>query len=285
MRVVTVFRCLTPKHPCVRVRVYVRTKSSKHRNIETNKKKHNKNNNLGCYGKNKSSKHAVTAPKDLAHPMQTNMTQSTATHCPMWQCPSCGQTVRSVDRYRYAHQGGKLAKHCGCVVRVGQGMTAEQLAAHRRQKTIELKRKYRREAGAISRADRAAMAAAKRVALSEARAATQPHDAHVAQYLARLCDAHVRRFRQVVRDRERFLEKYKSNRKAECDRSSKRKLALVDCYVRQQLQAMGIPKAAITSDLIELKRELISFRRLSRTIKSTVKNQRKDQNETLSKHT
>lgn len=221
--------------------------------------------------------------------MQTNMTQSTTTHCPMWQCPSCGQTVRSVDRYRYAHQGGRLAKHCGCVVRVGQGMTAEQLAAHRRQRTIELKRKYRREAGAISRADRAAMAAAKRVGLSEARAATQPHDAHVAQYLAQFPDAHVLRYQRALKDRAKYLKRYKANPDSERERcaknNAKRKQALADSYVSEGLKQMGIPPSAITPHLINLKRESMEYRRLSRTIKSTVKQHLEQENETLSKHT
>ena len=199
------------------------------------------------------------------------MTESAAL-CAMWTCPSCGNTVRSVDRYRYASQGGKLAKHCGCVVRAGQNMTAEEFAAHRRQKSIELKRKYRREAGAVSRAEIAAVAAAKRVALSEARAATQLHDAHV------------KRCNQVTYDRKKAFEANRVNPDKTRARASKRRQSLNDSYVIQNLKQMGMPVPAITPSLIAMKRESMDYRRLARNTKSTVQQHLEKENETITEH-
>lgn len=160
------------------------------------------------------------------------------------------------------------------------GLAVTDKAAWRR----EYKRLQRREAGARLRAEIAAQAQAKR----EAELATrEKHDSHVKalrELQASLHDAHVHRYSYVLRDRQKYANRYKENPHAERDRSSRRKQKLPDSYVIQNLKSMGIPRDAVTPELIGLKREHMEYRRLSRDIKSTVKNHLKEQNETITKH-
>lgn len=57
-----------------------------------------------------------------------------------------------------------------------------------------------------------------------------------------------------------------------------------DSYVIQNIKAMGIPADVITPGLIAIKREAMEYHRLSRTIKTTVKNHLKETNEAITKH-
>lgn len=139
-----------------------------------------------------------------------------------------------------------------------------------------LKEKYRRQAGARPRADIAAKAAAAR----EAQATSREHR----RMLRGLHDAHVKRWERLKKAREMFAARYTAAPGRERERVSARKWALVDSYVAQQLRAMGVPQESITAELIELKREAIQFRRLSRQAKKLIANQRKEAHETVTKH-
>lgn len=163
-------------------------------------------------------------------------------------------------------------------------MTPDELRLHKRQIAINLKRKYRRMAGARLRSEIAAEAKAKREAELAIR---EKHDSHVKalrELQAALHDAHCRRYANVLLDRAKYAKRYEANPQAERRRASQRKQLLPDAYVLQQLKSFGIPREIVTPELIELKRESMQYRRLSRNMKSTLKNHLKEQNETITKH-
>lgn len=191
-----------------------------------------------------------------------------------WSCPRCGASVKQIDRHRDG--SGHLSRHCGCGVKVTLAMTPDELRLHKRQVKIELKRKYRRQAGARLRADIAAETQAKREAAAIKGA--------IRLQIVSLHDAHVKRYVDVLRHRAYASKRYRANPQAERERASIRKQKLLDSYLIGQLRAMGIPKDTITPDLIALKREAMQYGRLARHIKSTVKNHWKEQNETITKH-
>lgn len=192
----------------------------------------------------------------------------------LWVCPRCSASVKHMDRHRYSD--GRLSKHCGCRAQKTKGMTPLQIAAHRRQKVIELKRKYRRHAGARLRTEIAAQAQAKRDVEASAKA--------LKQTVRTLHDAHVKRYVKVLSARASSARRYAENPQAHRDRQSKRKHALVDSYVIFNLKAAGVPAAAITPSLIALKREAMEYNRLSKTIKTAIKTNWKENNETITKH-
>lgn len=99
-----------------------------------------------------------------------------------------------------------------------------------------------------------------------------------------LHDAHVKRFVYILEARTKYAKRYKSDPQTEIDRQKRRKQALPDSYVIQNLKATGIPIDAITPDLIAIKREAMQYGRMSRTIKTTVKNHLKEDHETVTKH-
>lgn len=130
----------------------------------------------------------------------------------------------------------------------------------------QLKAKYRRDAGVTPR-DPAAAAVrrARRAAARERRAV-----------VAALHDAHVKRFRYVMRYRAQSASRYESNPEWHRARSAARKAALPDAYVLEQLRYGGFPAEAASAEVIELKREAIQFRRLSRQIRREISNQAKE---------
>ena len=154
----------------------------------------------------------------------------------------------------------------------------ERMAAHRQtpeyqewlQRSRELRRqlkaKYRRQAGCKTRdpEERAA-----RLAQQQARREQRA-------MLAALHDAHVKRFRAVMKARAKAARRYASAPDGERERSAARKRSLPDSYVRELLRGMGIPAEAITPHLIELKREVKLFRHLSRQIHAEILNQAKE---------
>lgn len=192
----------------------------------------------------------------------------------LWTCLRCGAVVRHMDRPR--ERSGRLAKtHCGCAAQAWRAMTPDQLHEHKRQVMIGLKRKYRRQKGARLRSDMAANAQAKREAAAIRKSQRESMALH---------DAHVKRYVRVLTDRAKYSKRYETNPQAERERTSRRKQALPDSYVIQQLKSMGIDREVVTSALIELKREAMQYRRMSRSIKTTVKNHLKEDHETISKH-
>lgn len=172
---------------------------------------------------------------------------------------------------RHRDPCGKLSKHCGCVVRINHVLTLEQMAEHTRQRHIALKRKYRREAGARLQSEIHAAAEAKRLAAQLAR---KP----------RLHDAHVKHYKYLQKAKQAYAIRYAKNPQSERERSSKRKQQLPDSYVVQQLKGMGFWADSVSSELIALKREQMQYRRISREVKTTVKNQLKEDHETINKH-
>lgn len=194
-----------------------------------------------------------------------------------WTCPCCQLVVSRADRSRGTD--GRLKKHCGCRALATTGMTPEQVVNHKRQVMIDLKRKYRRQAGARLRVDVAAEAQAKREVIAikaEIRLQQQKEAPH---------DAHVKRYAQVISSRAQYAALYARDPQAERDRQSARKQALPDSYVVQNLRVSGMPAEAITPHLIALKRESMEFKRISRALKTAIKNNWKEENEAITKHT
>lgn len=156
----------------------------------------------------------------------------------------------------------------------------ERMAAYRRtpeyqdwlQRSRELRKqlkaKYRREAGATPRDAIKEAADAKRAKAAEQR--------RVREAKASLHDAHVRRYRDVLNWRESGRKQWLQNPEPRRVRQAARRVELVDWYVRQQLRDMGFPADAINEHVMQLKREAILFRRLSRLIKNEISNQAKD---------
>ena len=190
-----------------------------------------------------------------------------------WTCPKCQTTIRTLDRHR--DNSGRLSRHCGCAVSPTRSMTPEQLAEHKRQVVIELKRKYRREAGARLRVDMQADAQAKREAAELRRAQ---------RLAAALHDAHVKRYSDLLRARAYVAKQYVKNPQKYRDYQSKRKQDLVDSYVIYNLRVTGVPRTLITPRLIELKREAMEYHRISRSLKTAIKTNWKENNETITKH-
>lgn len=147
-----------------------------------------------------------------------------------------------------------------------------------REMRKQLKAKYRREAGATPRPDGyREQAAAKRAKAADQRA--------VREALALLHDAHVKRYAAVMRARRCYAKRWSADPAAERARSAKRKQALPDSYVAEQLRAGGFPADAIDAHVLELKREVIQFRRLSRAVRKAISQQTKERDhEAITQH-
>lgn len=166
----------------------------------------------------------------------------------------------------------------------------ERMAAHRqtpeyrewlqrsREMRKQLKAKYRRDAGATPRPDGYhEQAVAKRAKAADQRA--------VREALASLHDAHVKRYACVMRNREKYAKRWLADPVSERARSARRKQALPDSYVAEQLLAGGFPADAIDAHVLELKREVIQFRRLSRAVRKAISQQTKEQeHEAIAQH-
>ena len=155
----------------------------------------------------------------------------------------------------------------------------ERMAAHRQtpkyrewlERSRELRRalkaKYRRQAGAKPRDPQAAAA---KLELAQERRVLR-------EALQLLHDAHVARYRRVMREREKSARQYAKDPGKQRSRSAARKLALPDSYVVEQLGYGGFPREAITEKVIELKREALQFRRLSRQVRAAISDQQEEQ--------
>ena len=99
--------------------------------------------------------------------------------------------------------------------------------------------------------------------------------------IAALHDAHVKKYKQAIKDREKYAKRYAANPQAEIERTRKAKQALVDSYVVQQLKAMRIPAIAITPNLIAKKRESMQYKRLFKTVITSLKTHHKEAHETI----
>ena len=106
------------------------------------------------------------------------------------------------------------------------------------------------------------------------------HDAHVVEFMSKMKapkhDAHVKRYEQLALSRLKSKARYHANPEAKRARGRANKQALVRSYVVYNLTVMGIPKAFITEEIIEIKREQITLRRFSRELKRAATNSMKD---------
>jgi len=190
-----------------------------------------------------------------------------------WVCPRCGATVLQSQRHRDAD--GRLAKHCGCGIRINHMLTPEQLAEHKQERIRALKRKYRAQAAAA--AGRVFIPKKYRTALHDAHVICfKQHHAEINSALKRLHDAHVKKYHQAIKWRARYAKRYATNRASEISRQSKRKAALPDSYVIQNLKSMGFQPGQVTPSLVALKREAMQYRRLSKSFKTAIKTQFKE---------
>lgn len=155
------------------------------------------------------------------------------------------------------------------------GIVANSSADYRKQ----YKRLIRERAGKVAKT--------RDEIASEAKAKRDNEDAkrEALRQRRQVCDAHVKRFVQVMRDRKKYAIRYAKNPAAEIERTSLAKQQLADFYVVQQLKSFGIPRNAITPALIQLKREAMEARRLAINIKRAIKNHWKEEHETITKHT
>lgn len=168
----------------------------------------------------------------------------------MWTCPGCGNEVRGFDRCR--DEAGHLKKHCGCKARATQSINPQEWRR-------EYKRQLRRKQGAKLRTEIAADAKAKHEAMEIAKAALiakqAKHDAHVKQF--------------------RLTPKQKRTR---YNNLTER---LSVGYVKKKLRRMGIPTKSATPQIVELKREQLAMKRLSRNLKSEAREHIRNENETI----
>lgn len=144
-----------------------------------------------------------------------------------------------------------------------------------RENRNRLKTKYRREAGAKPRTEIQEQAKARQDAKQAAKQQKQQKQLH---------DSHVSRYFRVIRIRARSAAEYASRPDAVKQRAAKRRDSLNDSYVLQNIKAMGILSEAITSELIEMKREAMQFRRLSVQAKTILTNHQKEKHEALTEH-
>lgn len=137
----------------------------------------------------------------------------------------------------------------------------------------EYKRMKRREAGCRLRAEITAVVQENQKA-RDANKTIRP----------RLNDAHVRRYKELKYARKKASEYYKKHTAIERQKKSQYKENLPDAYVVYYLKAQGMPDAAITAKVIELKREAMWCRRLQRMLKTAIKDDWKETHETITKH-
>lgn len=137
-----------------------------------------------------------------------------------------------------------------------------------------LKEKYRRQAGAKPRDVYRKAATEKRALAAERKALREAVNA--------LHDAHVRKHQYVMK----YRRQYESNPEWHRARSAARKAALPDSYVLELLRYTGFPAEAASPEVIELKREALQFRRLSRQIRKEIFNHAKEStHEGITQHT
>ena len=95
------------------------------------------------------------------------------------------------------------------------------------------------------------------------------------------CESHVKRFYYLKNAREKYAKRYIESHEEEKQRSRKSKADLKNAYIRQQLRGMGISNEAMTPELIELKREQLILRRLSREAEQAAVKQMENEHETI----
>ena len=97
-------------------------------------------------------------------------------------------------------------------------------------------------------------------------------------------ESHVKRYTKIMRNRRKAMERWENNREEEKARARKAIADMKPAYIRQQLKSMGINRNQITPELMEMKREQLSMRRLSREADIAASKQLKEEYEAITKH-
>ena len=118
------------------------------------------------------------------------------------------------------------------------------------------------------------------------------HDAHVRLWAtipepveAFRFDAHVRRYRSVLKSREKYAARWVSAHDQELARVRAYKARLPDAYVLQRLALPSSLRTDVPKELLELKRDQLSMRRLARQLKDAAQNSQKENHEAIEQHT
>lgn len=98
------------------------------------------------------------------------------------------------------------------------------------------------------------------------------------------CDAHVTRYRQVMRSREAYAVRYQAKPDAERARVRAYKEKLPDALVIEKLRLPTDWKHEVPKSLIDLKREQLLMRRLSRQLKEAAHHANQEQHESINQH-
>ena len=144
-----------------------------------------------------------------------------------------------------------------------------------------LKAKYRRESGCVS-LDEIKDRARKRKELIDASKAMARADKEARQKDENCwCDAHIKRFYRLKKLKEDYAKRYNEDPEKERARSRHAKADLKDAYIRQLLFSMGFAREQITPQVIELKREQLALRRLSREAEKAAVKQMENEYEAI----
>lgn len=166
----------------------------------------------------------------------------------------------------------RLAESQGKAVRAYVKGSSEAAARERR---LQRKREYRER---LAKNERRSLLVRPR----------RSYDQHVKAYrkwLSVLHDAHVRRYLAVIKSRQKYALKYSASPEKERERVRNYKSKLPDAFV---IEKLGLPKGVckeILATLIELKREQLMVRRLSRQLKDAARIVNKEHYESLQRHT
>lgn len=113
------------------------------------------------------------------------------------------------------------------------------------------------------------------------------HDAHVKEWRQKRKakhDAHVKRYQAVLRDRKKYAHRYATKAQMERSRVQNYRQRLPDPYVVQLLNMGPECQRDIPRDLIEMKREQLTLRRLSLQLKKAAQNTYGEKHESITQH-
>jgi Fe2+ transport system protein FeoA len=94
-------------------------------------------------------------------------------------------------------------------------------------------------------------------------------------------DAHVKRFYEVQKNRAKYYAVKEKDPEKEARKKRIDRVELRDPYIKKQLLQMGIARELLTPEIIELKREQLALRRLSREAEQAAVKQMENEHETI----
>lgn len=144
---------------------------------------------------------------------------------------------------------------------------------------------WRREYKRVIRLESGCKPRSEKIAESELKTAKKEAVKLEKMQLKSLHDAHVMQYFRVMKARQRAATKYKTQPEKEKQRSRKYKSRLPDAYVVQALVLQGVSKEKISPRIVDLKREQMTWRRLSLQLKQAVHKHHKEIYEAITKHT